>query len=217
MIVAELLLAREMIAMHILNIEQGSAEWLSARCGIITMSELECLLVSGKGAEGFGVAAYTYMDQLIGERITGEAAELPFSTRATERGHEYEIKARELYEAREEVKTTQAGIILNHGCGYSPDSLVGTDGLTEIKSKLPKFQVAVILGDEVPKEHVAQCQGGLWVSDREWIDFISYWPGMPMFVKRMYRDEAMIRKIAERVKTFYGLMDARMERVLASA
>lgn len=201
----------------ITNVEQGSAEWLALRLGIVTMSDLECLLVNGKGEAGFGVAAFTYMDQLIGERITGEAAELPFSTRATERGHEYEIKARTLYEAREEVTTTQAAIILNHGCGYSPDSLVGTPGLTEIKSKLPKFQVAVILGDEVPKEHVAQCQGGLWVSEREWIDFISYWPGMPMFVKRMYRDNALISKIDERVKNFYELMDARMERVLASA
>lgn len=199
------------------NIEQGSAEWLALRLGIVTMSELECLLVTGKGTAGFGVAAFTYMDQLIGERITGEAAELPFTTRATARGHEFEIVARGLYEAREEVVTEQAAIIINHGAGYSPDSLVGADGLTEIKSKLPKFQVAVIINDEVPKEHVAQCQGGLWVSEREWIDFISYWPGMPMFVKRMHRDEAMIRKIAERVKTFYDLLDERMERVMGAA
>lgn len=199
------------------NIEQGSAEWLALRLGIVTMSELECLLVAGKGTAGFGVAAFSYMDQLIGERITGEAAELPFTTRATARGHEFEIVARGLYEAREEVVTDQAAIIINHGAGYSPDSLVRADGLTEIKSKLPKFQVAVILGNEVPKEHVAQCQGGLWVSEREWIDFISYWPGMPMFVKRMHRDEAMIRKIAERVKTFYELLDERMERVMGAA
>lgn len=200
----------------ITDIEQGSEEWLALRLGIVTMSELECLLVNGKGDAGFGVAAFTYMDQLIGERITGEAAELPFTTRATARGHDFEIVARGLYEAREEVKTDQAAIIVNHGCGYSPDSLVGADGLTEIKSKLPKFQVAVIINDEVPKEHVAQCQGGLWVSEREWIDFISYWPGMPMFVKRMHRDEAMIRKIAERVGTFYELLEERMDRVLSA-
>lgn len=200
----------------ITDIEQGSSEWLSLRLGIPTMSELECLLVNGKGEGGFGVAAFTYMDQLIGERITGEAAELPFTTKATARGHEYEIIARELYEAREEVKTNQAAIIINHGCGYSPDSLVGANGLTEIKSKLPKFQVAVILGGEVPKEHVAQCQGGLWVSEREWIDFISYWPGMPMFVKRMHRDEKYISNIAERVERFNEMLEDRMARVLSA-
>ncbi|MCU1717351.1 lambda exonuclease family protein [Pseudomonas sp. 5P_3.1_Bac2] len=201
----------------ITDIEQGSPEWLAMRLGIVTCSELDALLVAGKGEAGFGVAAFTYMDQLIGERITGEAAELPFQTKATIRGHELEAVARGLYEAREEVVTQAAGIILNHGIGYSPDALVGADGLTEIKTKLPKFQVGVILAGEVPKEHVAQCQGGLWVSEREWIDFISYWPGMPMFVKRTYRDEVLIRKIAERVKTFHELLEERMHRVLGIA
>lgn len=199
------------------DIEQGTPEWLAMRLGIVTCSELEALLVNGKGEAGFGVAAFTYMDQLIGERITGEAAELPFQTKATIRGHELEGVARGLYEAREEVTTQSVGIILNHGIGYSPDALVGANGLTEIKTKLPKFQVGVILADEVPKDHVAQCQGGLWVSEREWIDFISYWPGMPLFVKRAYRDEVLIRKLAERVKTFNELLEERMHKVLGLA
>lgn len=201
----------------ITDIAQGTPEWLALRLGIATASELDCLLVSGKGEAGFGVAAFTYMDQLIGERITEEAAEIPFQTKATIRGHEQELVARNLYEGREEVSATQVGIILNHGIGYSPDGLVGDNGLIEIKTKLPKFQVGVILADEVPKEHIPQCQGGLWVSEREWIDFISYWPGMPLFVKRMYRDEVMIRKIAERVKTFYEILDERMNKVLGIA
>ena len=196
------------------DIEQGTPEWLALRLGIATASELDCLLVSGRHPTGFGVAAFTYMDQLIGERITEEAAELPFQTKATIRGHEQEGVALSLYESREEVKVQKVGIILNRGIGYSPDGLVGTDGLIEIKTKLPKFQVGVILSGEVPKEHVAQCQGGLWASDREWIDFISYWPGMPLFVKRAHRDEAMFRKIAERVKSFYEIMDERMNKVL---
>jgi predicted phage-related endonuclease len=75
----------------------------------------------------------------------------------------------------------------------------------------------VILSGEIPKEHVAQCQGGLWVSDREWIDFVSYWPGMKLFVKRACRDEVMIRKMSERVKTFYEILDERMNRVLGIA
>jgi hypothetical protein len=199
------------------DIKQGTPEWLALRLGIATASELDVLLVSGKGQASFGVAAFTYMDQLIGERITEEAAEIPFQTKATIRGHELEGVARDLYEQREEVRTQEVGIILNHGIGYSPDALVGANGLTEIKTKLPKFQVGVILAGEVPKEHVAQCQGGLWASEREWIDFISYWPGMPLFVKRMYRDEVMIRKISERVKTFYEILDERMNKVLGIA
>ncbi|MED7670225.1 YqaJ viral recombinase family protein [Pseudomonas moraviensis subsp. stanleyae] len=201
----------------ITEVEQGSQEWLALRLGIVTCSELECLLVNGKGEAGFGAGAFTYMNTLIGERITGEAADPFQGNRHTERGHELERVARKLYEQREEVETKQVAIILNHGAGYSPDSLVGPTGLTEIKTKLPKFQVEVILSGEIPKEHVAQCQGGLWVSEREWIDFVCYWPGMPLFIKRAYRDEAMIRKLSERVKTFYEILEDRMNQVLGIA
>jgi len=201
----------------ITDIAQGTPEWLALRLGIVTCSELDCLLVEGKGEAGFGVAAFTYMNTLIGERITGEAADPFTGNRHTERGHELEGVARRLYCDSEEVETTEVGIILNHGIGYSPDALVGEEGLTEIKTKLPKLQVDVILGGTIPKEHVAQCQGGLWVSEREWIDFICYWPGMPLFVKRAHRDEAMIRKLTERVKTFYEILDERMNKVLGIA
>lgn len=199
------------------NVEQGTPEWLALRLGIATCSELDTLLVNGKGEAGFGAGAFTYMDTLIGERITGEAADPFLGNRHTERGHELEGTGRQLFEAQTGVTTQQVGIILNHGIGYSPDSLIGEDGLCEIKTKLPKFQVGVILGNEIPKDHIAQCQGGLWVSEREWIDFVSYWPGMPLFIKRAYRDEAMIRKLSERVKVFYEILDERMNKVLGIA
>ena len=199
------------------NVEQGTPEWLALRLGIVTCSELDTLLVNGKGEAGLGAGAFTYMDTLIGERITGEAADPFTGNRHTERGHELEGTGRQLFEAQTGITTQQVGIILNHGIGYSPDSLIGADGLCEIKTKLPKFQVSVILGNEIPKDHIAQCQGGLWVSEREWIDFVSYWPGMPLFIKRAYRDEAMIRKLSERVKTFYEILDERMNKVLGIA
>lgn len=196
------------------NIAQGSTEWLEMRRGIVTCSELDCLLVDGKSKSGLGAGAMTYMDTLIGEVITGESADAFTGNRHTERGHELEPVARALYETRFDIKAEQVAIILNHGVGYSPDAMVGSDGLIEIKTKLPKIQVGVIINGEVPKEHVPQCQGGLWVSEREWLDFISYWPGMPMFVKRVYRDEAVIRKIDQRVKIFYEIMHERLNQVI---
>lgn len=198
----------------ITDLEQGSPEWLSIRMGIVTMSNIGSLLVNGKGESGFGADALGYMNTLIGERITQEIADPFMGNRHTERGHELEPKARALYEAQTDLSCSQVAIILNNGCGYSPDSLVGDKGLNEIKTKLPKYQIEVILSDEVPKEHIPQCQGGLWLAEREWIDFISYWPGMPLFVKRLHRDEAMIAKMAERVKTFYEILEDRMNRVL---
>ncbi|WP_417329205.1 lambda exonuclease family protein [Halomonas cupida] len=198
------------------HLEQGGDQWHAARCGIVTMSELHTLLVNGKGPGGFGAGAFSYMNQLIGERITGEPADVFQGNRHTERGHELEPIARDLYCERSGAEVEEVGIILNHGAGYSPDSLVGRDGLTEIKTKMPKYQVEVLISGEIPKEHIAQCQGGLWISEREWIDFISYWPGMPLFVKRAYRDEKMIRTIAERVEAFYEEMESRMQLVMAA-
>ncbi|NVE89256.1 lambda exonuclease family protein [Vreelandella titanicae] len=203
--------------MQILTMPQGSHEWLAARLGRVTMSELKALLVKGKGPSGLGTGAITYMHQLIGERMTGELAE-PFQGNAhTKRGHELESVARALYrDMTGAPKPKEVGLILNHNVGYSPDSLIGRNGLLEIKTKLPKFQIEVLLNGEIPEEHVPQCQGGLWVSEREWIDFVSYWPGMPLFVKRAYRDEALIRTIAERVEAFHEEMERRISQVMAA-
>lgn len=203
--------------MQILTLEQGTPEWHAARLGIVTMSELKTLLVKGKGPGGFGTGAFSYMHQLIGERITGEPADAFQGNAHTERGHELEPVARELYhEAAGLPRLEQVGIIHNHGVGYSPDGLVDANGLLEIKTKLPKYQVELLLEGELPQEHVAQCQGGLWVSEREWIDFVSYWPGLPLFIKRIYRDDILIRTIAERVEAFYEELERRMARVMAA-
>lgn len=203
--------------MQILTMDQGTPEWQAARLGIVTMSELKTLLVKGKGPGGLGVGALSYMHQLIGERITGEPAEAFSGNAHTQRGHELEPMARELYqEAAGLPRLEQVGLILNHGVGYSPDCLVDSRGLVEIKTKLPKHQIDVLLAGEIPQEHIAQCQGGLWASEREWIDFVSYWPGMPLFVKRAYRDEVMIRTIAERVEVFHEELEHRLAIVMAA-
>lgn len=203
--------------MQILTLEQGTPEWHAARLGIVTMSELKTLLVKGRGPSNFGAGALSYMHQLIGERITGESADVFQGNAHTQRGHMLEPMARELYsEATGNTQLEQVGIILNHGAGYSPDSLVGSEGLIEVKTKLPKYQIELLLADELPQEHVAQCQGGLWVSEREWIDFVSYWPGMPLFVKRAYRDEMLIKNIAERIESFYEELEYRTSMVMAA-
>ena len=198
------------------TLEQGTPEWHQARCGIITMSCLQSVMSTGRQEGGFGVGAISYMFELIGERFTGSVDIAPAGYHAR-RGHELEPVVCAGYEEITGSKVDHVGIILNHGVGYSPDGLVGSDGLIEIKTKLPKLQAEVLFTDEVPKEHIDQLQGGLWVSDREWIDFISYSEGMPTFMKRVYRDEEYIRKIATRVKAFYQIMERRIETIIKNS
>lgn len=197
-----------------LNCTQGTDEWHAARSGILTASVMYCLLVNGKGERGFGAGAFTLMNQLIGERFTGEPADKFEGNRHTERGHELEPVARAFVSERLGIEIADCGIILNHGIGYSPDGLVSDDGLVEIKTKLPKLQIEVILGGVIPAEHIVQCQVGLWVSERDHIDFASFWPGMPLFHKRAGRDEAMISKLKERVDAFYELMEERTNQII---
>ena len=86
--------------------------------------------------------------------------------------------------------------------GYSPDGLVGEDGLIEVKSRAPKKHLATILADEVPPECMAQIQCGLLVSGREWCDYLSYCGGMPMWPKRVYPDPMWFGAIIAAVTNF---------------
>jgi predicted phage-related endonuclease len=74
--------------------------------------------------------------------------------------------------------------------------------MLEIKTKLPHLLIDCLLKDNFPPEHRAQCQGALWVAEREWIDIAVYWPGLPLFVKRAHRDEEYINQIASAVAQF---------------
>ncbi|WP_155826422.1 YqaJ viral recombinase family protein [Vreelandella zhanjiangensis] len=183
--------------MQVLTMEQGTPEWLTARLGPVTKSELKVLLVKGKGPGGLSAGA--------NYRGTGRAVsrQRPYPPLAYA-GR----RCRPLYcDTTGEPKPYEVGIILNHNVGYSPDSLVGINGLLEIKTKLPKFQIEVLLKGKIPEEYIPQCQGGLWVSEREWLDFVSFWPGMPLFIQRAYRDEVMIRTIVDRVEAFHEEME----------
>lgn len=202
--------------MQILNCEQGSEEWLQARAGLITCSELKSVFSKSTGKNPFGQAAITYMYELIGEQITGEPKE-NFSGVHTERGHVHEPVAIELYELQHEVTVEPCGFIIGDKIGYSPDGLIGSDGLTEIKSKLPKFQAQILYEREIPSEHYMQCMGGLWTAEREWIDFISYCPSMPIFIKRLYRDEKVIQEIADRVDLFLNELERRKQIIIEVA
>lgn len=170
----------------IFNCKQGTPEWRQCRLGIPTASEFHSVLAKGEGK-----TRRKYMMRLIGERLTGESLE-EFSNVHTERGHLLEAEARGLYSFDVAEELTQVGFVRNASVygsiGCSPDSLVGAEGLLEVKTKLPHLQLEVLLLDRIPPEHVAQCQGALFVTGRKWLDFVSYWPGLPLFVKRVYPD-----------------------------
>lgn len=197
---------------EIFDYEQGTPEWHQCRAGIITASAMHKVL-----AQGQGKTRLSYIYQMIGERVTGDPVD-SYSNQHMERGHEQEPIARNLYRIQTDVDTVKAGFMRNYGeigyVGYSPDDLVGDDGLLEIKSKMPHLQAEILDRDEVPSEHRLQLQTGLWVSEREWIDFVSYSPFFPLFIKRVYRDESCIAHMKKEVIKFYADLEEKLQSII---
>jgi hypothetical protein len=195
------------------DLEQGSPEWFAARCGIVTASEFGTVLAKGEDG-GASKTRKTYLYKLAGEIITGQPAE-SYRNGHMERGQQLEPEARATYEFETDAVCERVGFIRNGRVGASPDSFVGANGLVEIKTTLPGLLIEAMLSDKFPAKHKAQCQGQLWISEREWIDIAVYWPGMPLFIKRATRDEAYIRNLADAVERFNAELDAIVERVRA--
>lgn len=191
------------------DIEQGTPEWFSARAGIPTASRFSTVMAKGEGK-----TRAEYMRKLAGEIITGELAE-GFTTPHMERGKMMEDEARETYAFINSVEPYQVGFIRSGDKGASPDSLIGTDGGLEIKTALPHIQIDRLERDRLPPEHKAQVQGNLWISEREWWDFVSYWPRLPMLITRVYRDEPYIKTMSDEIDRFNDEKAALVERIRA--
>lgn len=178
------------------GLEQGTPEWFETRRGIPTASTFATVMAKGEGKTRLKL-----MRTLAAEIITGESVE-SFSNAHTERGKVMEAEAREAYAFIRDVEPVQVGFIRNGNKGASPDSLIGANGGLEIKTALPDIQIDRLERNRLPPEYRGQVQGSLWVSEREWWDFVSYWPKLPPLIVRVHRDEEFIKQMAAEVDRF---------------
>ncbi len=136
---------------------------------------------------------------LVAERISG-FVDPTWQSIDMWRGIDDEPLAVDLYSRTQEPVQT-CGFMTNDEfgptIGYSPDGLVSSDGLIEVKAPRGKGHVLTVLGDGIPFEHMAQIQCGLLVSGRSWCDFISYCGGMHMYVVRVRPDERWRKAIID--------------------
>ena len=201
-----------MIAYHF-NINQGTPEWHDLRRGVLTSTAIKTLITpTGKLADNDKTRAHVY--EVAAQRITGKTEDNYMSFDMM-RGHTDEILARDLY-AKHYASVVECGFItsdkLGFMVGYSPDGLVGDDGIIEIKSAKAKIQVQRMTEGVIPLEHYAQVQTGLWVTGRKWCDFISYSNGMKMMVVRVESDLAYHELIEQAAKLF----EAKVAEVITS-
>jgi len=186
-----------------LEAEQGSAEWLAARCGKITCSRLRDVLATLKNGDP-AAARNDYLGELAVERITGQTFR-HFENEAMRHGTACEPLAREAYEIETGNIVEEVGFVPHPTLplGGSPDGLVGDDGIVEIKCPWDSRRHLATIVNGMPSEHMAQVQGVMLVTGRQWCDFISFDPRLPervrLYVQRVLLDEAWSAKITAAV------------------
>lgn len=198
--------------MQILNLEQGSKDWHKARLGVATASRFKDIITPAKGDKSASYKGYMY--ELIAEKLT-KGKEDFFKSEWMERGNEIEPLARASYEFMNEVEVKQIGIMLNDDgtVGASPDGLIGDVGGLEIKCPKPSTVVKYMLDGGLPLEYKPQVMGSLWISGRDWWDFLAFHPSMDFYQIRVYRDEDYIKKMNQHIMDFVDELQNNYEKL----
>jgi len=185
------------------SLEQGSPEWLAARCGLVTASVVGKLITPKLQVAANDTSRGVTLT-LAAERITGDV-EYVHPSFDMQRGNEEEPIARAVY-AEHFAPVDEIGFMTREfngfTLGYSPDGMIHDDGLIEIKSRKPAVHLKTILSGKPPAENLAQLYTGLLVSGRAWIDYCSFSAGLPFWVTRVYPDPDWFAAIIAAAEAF---------------
>tara|TARA_R100000541_G_scaffold2314_2_gene8720 strand:+ start:132 stop:752 length:621 start_codon:yes stop_codon:yes gene_type:complete len=198
--------------------EQGSVEWLEMRLGKVTASRMSDVLSKGRGSAP-SKAAESYMMELLAERLTGESKPF-FENDAMRWGTETEPQARAMYEVNNEFPEMKEVAFVEHNesIGISPDGMVGDEGLLEIKCPTTITQLKRALSDDYAKDYYTQIQCQLWVTERQWCDFVSFDPRLNCpagyLQQRVERDEEFIGTMKEKTYLFVDKLNGLYERLI---
>lgn len=192
--------------------EQRSIDWFTARCGHVTASRIADMMAKTKS--GPSASRANYQAQLIAERLTGNV-EQSYNNSAMQWGTDTEPQARAAYEFLHDATVVECGFILHPTIAYagaSPDGLVGDKGLIEIKCPNTSTHIATLRGSEIDRKYILQMQWQMACTEREWCDFASYDPRLPIemqtHVRRVNRDDDLIAEIETELTTFLAEIDA---------
>lgn len=189
---------------------QRTPEWYSSRCARVTASAISNVMMD-KSKAGYR----NYMAQLVCERLTGQATET-YTSPAMQHGIDTEAEARAAYSARVGQLVEEVGFIKHPKleAGASPDGLVGTEGLVEIKCLQPAASLDIIESKKVPTEHRLQMQWQMAVTGRDWCDYVVYQPKLPerlrLHIIRIHRDQPQILEITQAVTNFLSEVDRKV-------
>jgi YqaJ-like viral recombinase domain len=196
------------------DVAQYSEEYDRLKLGIPTSSHFHKVITpQGKPSKQWR----EYACLLIAERILQRKIEL-YNSPAMERGLIVEADAADWYEFDQDVTVQRVGFISddNHTVGCSPDRLVGSDGLLEIKAPLPHTQVEYWISGTVNERFWPQLQGQLYVSQRSWVDIVCWHDVLPKVVMRVEPDEMFIKTLDRELQIFKYFVECVMEKIRAT-
>jgi putative phage-type endonuclease len=201
--------------MKILSISQGSPEWLAARAGKVTASRISDVMASK------ATAAYRdYRAQIVAEILTGHPQESGFTNAAMQWGTDKEPLARAEYEMFCAWDVEEVGLVLHPTIergASSPDGLVSSDGLVEIKCPNTTTHLQTLIDKKQPSKYEYQMLWNMACTGRKWCDFVSYDPRLPddlqLFVHRFDRDDKRIEEIETAVTQFLSEVDEMIDNI----
>lgn len=193
--------------MTVHDVDQNSREWLELRAGKATASRFADII--GKNARGteYLKARETYMLEVVTEMLTGQPAS-EITSKALQWGKDHEQIAREVFEERTGIYAEPVGFVQHDTllAGASPDGLIDWDGGWECKCPVNSMNHVQTLLHGMPMEHMAQVQGNMWITKREFWIFASFDPRMPedldLYTQRIERDESYIAMLESEVEKF---------------
>lgn len=195
--------------------QQRSDEWFKARAGNATASRFGDVMATGKN--GNTLAGYkNYLAQLVIERLTGQPVDI-YQSKEMLWGTEYEPTARLFYELATGDSVEETGFLKHDelAAGASPDGLVNSDGLVEIKCPNTSTHLETLHSEKVPKQYYWQMQGQMWITGRAWCDYVSFDPRLPenarLKIIRVNRNQDDIDLLQVTVKKFLDEVEAEVE------
>lgn len=199
--------------MKILDVKQGSEEWLAARAGIVTASELDNLISPTMKVRD-GETPKTYMHLKIAERWLGAPMQ-SFGGGVMEQGSILEGEALPWFSINQRAKVRKVGLVLKDdgSFGASPDGLVDGEYGVEIKCPQPPNHVKWLLAGKVPDAHLLQCYGGMYATGLPEWRFVSYCREFPALVVTLKRDALVMQLIEKTVGEFNKAMAAEFKKL----
>lgn len=194
-----------------LDLVQGTPEWLAARAGSLGASQIGDALAKTKS--GWGASRANVKARLVTERITGSPVET-FSNAAMQRGTELEPQARAMYGFVTGHDVAEVGIVLHptiKGTHSSPDGLCGEDGLVELKCCGAARHIELLTGSPPEDRYIKQCHWQMACTGREWADLAYFHPDFPgemqLHIQRIERDADLIAELEGEVSKFLAEVD----------